>query len=291
MCKKSRKDEAKSKMTRLIYVIPIFFVLLSGGCLTRTSNPTLPYVKPANSSNPQDTNAAVTSTKIQDLEVELQKIRDTLERLEASSGDKSVRALQDRLSQVERQLGIDTQKNQPAGADGDQKTSATQSSDYNAKAGSGGARKSSADAAALGQSDEVTDVRNMPLTADEKVYRAAYSTFKSGALESAVSHFEDFLKKYPKSQFAPNAIYWIGEARLEQGRFEEAVLLFDRVIKEHPGSKKELSAQFKQGQAFEKMGDTKSAKIIFQKIVKNFPHTVHGRLAAARLKSITASSE
>lgn len=278
-------------MTRLIYIIPIFLVLLSGGCLTRTVNPSLPYVKPVNSSNPQDTNVAATATKIQDLEVELQKIRDTLERLEASGGDKSVRALQDRLSQVERQLGIDTQKNQTTGVDGNQKIASTQPSDYNAKAGSGGVRKSSADAAALGQSDEVTEVRNMPLTADEKAYRAAYATFKSGALENAIAQFEDFLKKYPKSQFAPNAIYWIGEARLEQGRFEEAVLLFDRVIKEYPGSKKELSAQFKQGQAFEKMGDTKSAKIIFQKIVKNFPHTVHGRLAAARLKSITASSE
>jgi len=231
-------------------------------------------------------------SKIQDMEAELRKMRDSLERLEANGGDSSIKDLQDRISQIERQLGIDSQKSQSSGPEGSQKTSSANSTaDTMNKSENIKGRKASTAASPIDQSDEVTEVRNMPLTPDEKAYRAAYATFKSGALENAVSQFQDFVKRNPKSQFAPNAVYWIGEIRLEQGRFEEAVLLFDRVIKEYPGSKKELSAQLKQGQAFEKMGDNRSAKIIFQKIVKNYPHTAHGRIAAARLKSLASSSE
>ncbi len=279
-------------MARLIFSLAIFLSLLSSGCLTRTANPSLPYTKPANSASGQDANSAMAVSKIQDMEAELRKMRDSLERLEANGGDRSIKDLQDRISQIERQLGIDSQKSQSSGPEGSQKTSSANSTaDTMNKSENIKGRKASTAASPIDQSDEVTEVRNMPLTPDEKVYRAAYATFKSGALENAVSQFQDFLKRNPKSQFAANAVYWIGEIRLEQGRFEEAVLLFDRVIKEYPGSKKELSAQLKQGQAFEKMGDNRSAKIIFQKIVKNYPHTAHGRIAAARLKSLASSSE
>ena len=280
-----------NRMAQISLVIVLFSAVICGGCLTRTPNPTLPTVRPANSPITQESNSAVTNSKIQDLEAEIRKIRDSLEKLEYSGGERSIKELQDRISQIEKQLGADGQKSLPSSEGGARTSSPSQASDMSGKPDSATAKKQAATTAALGQSDELTEVRNMPLTQDEKAYRAAYSTFKNGSLESAVSQFEDFLKKNPKSQFAPNAVYWIGEARLEQGRFEEAVLLFDRVIKEYPGSKKELSAQFKQGQSFEKMGDTKSAKIIFQKIVKNHPHTTHGRLAAARLKSIGSSAE
>ncbi|MGA8833438.1 MAG: tol-pal system protein YbgF [Desulfomonilaceae bacterium] len=291
MIEKSILKGFKIKMARLIFSLAIFLSLLSGGCLTRTANPSLPYTKPVYSASGQDANSAMAVSKIQDLEAELRKMRDSLERLEANGGEKSIKDLQERISQIERQLGID-QKSQTSGLEGSPKTtSANSTADTMNKSENIKGRKASTAASAIDQSDEVTEVRNMPLTPDEKAYRAAYATFKSGALENAVSQFQDFLKKNPKSQFAPNAVYWIGEIRLEQGRFEEAVLLFDRVIKEYPGSKKELSAQLKQGQAFEKMGDNRSAKIIFQKIVKNYPHTAHGRIAAARLKALASSSE
>lgn len=278
------------KMARLLLGLAIFFSL--GGCLTRTANPSLPYNAPGNPVNPQNTNSAIAVSRIQDMEVELRKMRDSLERLEAAGGDKSINSLQERISLIERQLGIDSHKNQTSGTEGSQKPGAVSSTDSMNRGGETYvSRKGATAASALDQSDEVTEVRNIPLKPDEKAYRTAYATFKSGALENAVTQFQDFLKKNPKSQFAPNAVYWLGEIRLEQGRFEEAVLLFDRVIKEYPGSKKELSAQLKQGQAFEKMGDIKSAKIIFQKIVKTFPHTAHGRLAAARLKALASSPD
>lgn len=277
-------------MTKVYLAMVLFYSVICSGCLTRTANPTLPNVRPVSAPIGQEGSLTATVTKIQDLEAEIRRIRDSLERLEYAAGERSIKELQERVSQIEKNLGAE-QKNLSNIDGGSGRGSSARSVETPGTPDLATTKKHAAATASLGQSDELTEVRNIPLSQDEKTYRIAYASFKNGSLEAAVSQFEDFLKKNPKSQFAPNAVYWIGEARLEQGRFEEAVLLFDRVIKEYPGSKKELSAQFKQGQAFEKMGDNKSAKILFQKIVKNHPHTTHGRLAAARLKSLASSAE
>ena len=272
---------------KLLIIIPAAAILTSG-CLTRTSSPTLPYVQPANSAGAQEQATTQVASRIQDLETEIQRLRDKLERIQSvNPQDGNIRDLSERVNQLEKQMGIESSKRagtsdtfpNPAGSGaGTTRTSTREEL---------GARK--ATNAVLDNSDDAGELRNPATSPEEKSYRQAYSSLKGGSLEQAVTQFEDFLKKYPKSQFAPSAIYWLGEARLEQGGFDEAVLQVDRVIKEHPGSKKELSALFKQGQAFEKMGDLKSAKIIFQKIVKDNPHTTQGRLAAGRLKNIATS--
>ncbi len=82
-------------MARLIFSLAIFLSLLSGGCLTRTANPSLPYTKPVYSASGQDANSAMAVSKIQDLEAELRKMRDSLERLEANGGEKSIKDLQE----------------------------------------------------------------------------------------------------------------------------------------------------------------------------------------------------
>lgn len=275
-------------MNKKVIVIISAVTALSSGCLTRTSNPTLPYVQPANSAGAQDQASAQVATRMQDIESEMQRLRDKLERIHSSNpDDRGVKDLSERINQIEKHIGIESSRRN------------TSADTFPGPAGSGGAPSRTqqkeeiaakkSDSGNLDNTDDSGELKSPAASPEEKGYRQAYSTFKTGALEQAVTQFEDFLKKYPKSQFAPNAIYWLGEARLEQGRFDEAVLQFDRVIKEYPGSKKELSALFKQGQSFEKMGDSKSAKIIFQKITRDHPHTTQGRLSASRLKALAGS--
>ena len=259
----------------------------SPGCLTRSNNPSLPYVRPANSTPNFEQASTQVANRIQDLETEMQKLRDKIERLQsAGSDDKVVRDLVERVNQIEKQIGMEASKK--AAIDTFPTPAGSGSSSTKSQARDNTPQTKNA-LASLDNSDDSGETRSASVSPEEKSYRQAYSTFKSGSLEEAIAQFEDHLKKYPKGQFASSAIYWIGEAKLEQGRFDEAVLQFDRVIKEYPGSKKELSALFKQGQSFEKMGDVKSAKIIFQKIVKDNPHTTQGRLASSRLKSLTSA--
>ncbi len=93
------------------------------GCVTRAVGPELPYVKPAYSvPNPNPDPASLhMSARLQDLEVEMQRLRDMVERLRAQpspGAEQAIARLQERVTFIERQLGIeasaDTTTNAPA---------------------------------------------------------------------------------------------------------------------------------------------------------------------------------
>lgn len=263
------------------------------GCVTRATGPELPYVKPAYSEpagNPNPDPAALhMSARLQDLEVEMQRLRDTVERLKAqptAGNQEAIAKLQERVAFIERQLGLDTAtdsgpKNPP------QQPPAAKAQTEPRQANRIEAPSAPPVPGVEGEPPVQIVDHNAP-SAEEQEYRQAYNALKRGASDESVGLFEDFLKKYPKSPLASDAIYWIGEARYASGRYDEAVLQFDRVIKEFPGSRKELSALLKQGLAFEKMGDPRSAKIIYQKLMKEKPHTPQARMAANKMKSLPA---
>jgi tol-pal system protein YbgF len=273
---------------RLFGTLTVALLSLSG-CLTRPGGPSLPYVRPAQSVPAVDPAPIQLSSRLQEMDGEMQRIREMIERLQAAGGNENtIRNLQERVSLIERQLGMEAPRAAsaanvpPPPPPVDPRVQRQPRSETRPADGQIPAQPSDIPA---GPPVEIT---NAPVSLDEKAYRDAYALFKGGSFDQSVFQFEDFLKKYPKSQFSADSVYWIGEARFAQGRFDEAVLQFDRVIKDFPGSKKELSALLRQGQAFEKMGDSRSAKIIFQKLVNDHPHTAQGRIAGGKLKSLPA---
>jgi tol-pal system protein YbgF len=229
------------------------------------------------------------------LDMEIQRLRDMVERSQAAGGDQQqIRKLQERLAFVEKQLGIEaaerpapsptppvTQDVRPPAPpalgipEGPRDERQAPAPNIGAAAGGG-----------MMPANAPVEIRDAPLPDEERAYRDAHAAFRTGDNDRALQLFDEFVKKYPKNRFAASAIYWIGEARFAQGNYEEAVLQFDRVIKEYAGSNKHVSALLKQGQAFEKMGDVRSARIIFQKIVKEHPHTAQARIAGGRLKAL-----
>jgi len=275
--------EARWLGLALAVIIPVCF----SGCLTRTqTSPPLPYIQPANVVQQVDPAPLQVASRMQEIEQEVQRLRDQLERLQASGADgTAIKNLQERVSFIERQLGMEVQAQaqQPAASvpftshplplPGRWDQPAAQDQRVTAVAPDN-------------RQPPSVEIRSNPLPADEKAYREAYAAFRSGSLDQSVQMLEDFLKNYPRSEYASSAVYWLGEARFAQGRFDEAVLQFDRVLKEFPGSKKELNSLLKQGESFEKMGETRSARVIYEKIVSDYPHTAQGRLAGGKLKSL-----
>ncbi len=276
-----------SRRISLIGALAGSLISLSG-CLTRPGGPTLPYIRPAQSVPAVDPIPLQLSSRLQDMEVEMQRLRGMIERLQAAGGNENaIKNLQERVSIIERQLGIEP----PRDATPTSAPAPPPPADSRAQwqpGTTGGAPANGQIPPAPSTQPTPVQISNAPLPPDEKAYRDAYMLFKGNSFDRAVPQFEEFLKKYPKSQFCADAVYWIGEARFAQGRFDEAVLQFDRVIKDFPGSKKELSALLRQGEAFEKLGDARSARIIFRKLVSDHPHTAQARIAGGRLKSLPA---
>jgi tol-pal system protein YbgF len=310
------KTEGRWPGHRLSGVLILVLVCLSG-CLTRTQGPVLPYVKPAQSIQPADPGPVHLAARLEEMEAELHRLRDMIERAQAGGNDRIVKNLQDRVAFIERQIGVEPAKDpgtpvtqvppvrdlrqQPApvqdGFSTPQKrqempqpvNSPTQKIPGQEQPL---AQPGPQDVPHVSQPVEqpvptgALDIRNPPVPPEERFYREAYQLFKNGAYDQAIAQFEEFVRRNPKGPLAADAVYWIGEAQFGKGNFDAAVLQFDKVVREYPGSKKELNALLKQGQAFEKMGDNKSARIIYRKIVADQPHTAQGRIAGTRLKQL-----
>ena len=267
------------------------------GCVSRATGPGLPYVKPAVSMpNPNPDPASLhMSARLQELELEMQRLRDMLERLRAqpnAGSQEAIARLQQRVTFIEQQLGMEgpavtgPQATVVPAPQPNPQAEPTQPRQVAARPSAQAQGHPQGHVQGMDAEPPVEIVDNNAPSPEQQQYREAYNLLREGSIDQAVSLFEDFLKRYPKSNLAADAIYWIGEARFASGRYDEAVLQFDRVIKEFPGSRKELNALLKQGLAFEKMDDPRSARIIFQKLVQEKPHTPQARVASNKLKTL-----
>lgn len=295
------KREGRLPVFRLSWVLILVTLALSG-CLTRTSGPTLPYVKPAQSLPHTDPGTVHLAARVEEMETEIRRLRDMIERAQAGGNDRLVKTLQDRVASIEKHLGFETPREaglptaspaQPTYPEARQTPQQMKpeappiSRAPQQQLGTGpGVQLTRPQMSTNPEAQSPVDIRNAPITPDEKAYRDAYQLLRNGNYDQAAIQFEELVKRNPKSQFAADAVYSIGEAKLKLGRFDEAVLHFHRVVKEYPGSQKELDALLKQGEAFEKLGDPRSARVIYKQLTTDNPHTAQGRLAGTKLKQL-----
>ena len=120
----------------------------------------------------------------------------------------------------------------------------------------------------------------------EKMYSAAYQTFKEGNYDKARTDFQNFLTAYPNSEYSDNAQFWIGECYFFEQKYETAILEYEKVTKNYPNGNKVPYALLKQGLSFLKLGDKTSAKLLLQQVIKNYPNTSQARIARSSLQEI-----
>lgn len=119
---------------------------------------------------------------------------------------------------------------------------------------------------------------------DKQLYDDAYKAFNDGQMDKSRQGFLKLIASHPKSGYADNAQFWIGESYYREKWYERAILEYQTVVEKYPKGNKVPSAMHKQGMAFLKIGDTSNARIIFNELVKKYPNTNEGKLAAKNLK-------
>ncbi len=119
---------------------------------------------------------------------------------------------------------------------------------------------------------------------ESELYERALGYHRDGRHQEAMADFNDFLERYPNSDLADNAHFWIGECYRALGKYEEAILAYQKVINGYPGGNKVPAAMLHQGFAFEKINDKTTAELVFKKLVKNFPKTKEAEIAQKRLQ-------
>jgi tol-pal system protein YbgF len=120
----------------------------------------------------------------------------------------------------------------------------------------------------------------------EAAYMAAYGEFREGRHENARTHFQNFLKQYPHTEYSDNAQFWIGESYYSEKNYEKAVLEYDKVAKNYPTGDRVPYALLKQGLSFLNLGNKTSSSLILQQLIKNYPNTNQARIARETLLGI-----
>ncbi|HYW92584.1 MAG TPA: tol-pal system protein YbgF [Gammaproteobacteria bacterium] len=149
--------------------------------------------------------------------------------------------------------------------------------------GQAGSKGQSGGAAASGQSGQQSGQASGGGGNDEKDYEAAFTLLKNGRYAKAVSAFQQFLKAHPNSTYAPNAQYWIGEAKYVSEDMGAAMQAFQTVVGNYPSSDKVPDALLKIGYIHYQNKDWKKARSALQKVVNKYPNSGAAQLAKQRL--------
>jgi len=123
-------------------------------------------------------------------------------------------------------------------------------------------------------------------SSEDEIYRSAKQAFDQGDSEAARKGFEEFIRRYPESNNADNAQFWIGEIYYREKWFEKAILEYQNVIEKYPKGNKVPAALLKQGLAFSNIGDEANAKLILEELSRKYPESNEAKVAAEKLKAL-----
>ena len=151
--------------------------------------------------------------------------------------------------------------------------------DLNAPGAAAGAGAGAAAAQAPAAGSEPAD------PAKEKLYYdAAFDLIKAKDFDKASQAFAAFLRKYPNSQYAGNAQYWLGEVNLAKGDLQGAGQAFAKVSQLYPKHNKVPDSLYKLADVERRLGHPDKVKGILQQVVSQYPGTSAAQLAQRDLQ-------
>lgn len=140
------------------------------------------------------------------------------------------------------------------------------------------------------QTAETADAAGMTASSspsESEAYENAVNlVLKDRAYDAAIPAFENFVRTYPDSSFAPNSYYWLGQLFFTKNELLKAKAQFERVVAQFPQSAKAADSLSKLGQLAEKEGDTAAARQFYQLLVSKYPQAKPAKAAKAKLESL-----
>lgn len=116
-------------------------------------------------------------------------------------------------------------------------------------------------------------------------YLKAFGLYSANNFQEAIGAFESFLKNNPQSDYAANAVYWIGECHYTLSDLPRAKEAFLRVTEEYPKSAKMPDALLKLGYTLAALKEKDKAIGIFERIIASYPGSSAAAKARERLNA------
>ncbi|MFN8626538.1 MAG: tol-pal system protein YbgF [Candidatus Binatia bacterium] len=130
---------------------------------------------------------------------------------------------------------------------------------------------------------EEAAVRTARLDGD---YPEALGLVRQGQCNQAVPKLRDFVRKNPKSDFADNALYWVGACYYGQRDYSRAIVELNDLVLKYPKGDKVPGALLMMADAFADSGDKIDARLVLQKLTSQYPQTEEAGQARQKLHSL-----
>lgn len=210
--------------------------------------------------------------------MQLQQMQDEIARLRGTVEVQQNDIQRMKQEALERYQELDQRISAGAGAGGAPAAAATNNSQTSGDINAGGTP-----AALASQAPAANAEPGDP--AKEKVYYdAAFDLIKAKDFDRASQAFAAFLRKYPNSQYAGNAQYWLGEVNLAKGDLQGAGQAFAKVSQLYPKHAKVPDSLYKLADVERRLGHTDKVKGILQQVVSQYPGTSAAQLAQRDLQ-------
>lgn len=119
-----------------------------------------------------------------------------------------------------------------------------------------------------------------------QLFQIAREQMMQGSNASARQGFQDLLDKYPKSDLAAEAQFYIAETYAAENNASAADSVYARVASKFAGSPRAATAIYKRAVAAQNAGRTAAARTLFNQVVKKYPRSDEASLARDRLKAL-----
>lgn len=116
-------------------------------------------------------------------------------------------------------------------------------------------------------------------------YLTAFGLYSANNFQRAVEAFQTFLTNNPQSDYAANAVYWIGECHYSLSDLTKAKEAFLKVTESYPKSTKTPDALLKLGYTLAALKEKEKATAIFEKIITSYPSSPAATKARERLNT------
>ncbi len=119
-----------------------------------------------------------------------------------------------------------------------------------------------------------------------QLLQAGRDQLLKGGNASARSAFSELIAKYPKSEYVPEAMFYMAQAYAAERNTDAADAEYAALITRFPNSPRVPTAMYKRALQFQAAKKTAQAKKLYQDIIKRFPRSDEAALADERLQSI-----
>ncbi|MDA3932966.1 MAG: tol-pal system protein YbgF [Gammaproteobacteria bacterium] len=136
----------------------------------------------------------------------------------------------------------------------------------------------------IGQQQALT----APPATEQQAYDQAFDALKALRYSESAGLFRDFIQRYPDSDLAANAQYWLGESYYASGNYDLALSSFNDLLDKYPNSSKAGDALLKIGYTHYEKKSWAQARAALEQVKAQHAGTALERLAESRLRSMRA---